>query len=154
MNTYSETIFANDVFWTVAAAWLTASLLKVIFYAVQKKKINFRRLIGNGGMPSTHSASVVSLAAAVGFKEGWNSTALAIALVLAIIVMIDASGVRLAASKHAKALNEITEEVFKDGQFHYEKFNELLGHTPTQVTVGGLIGAVVSVVFYHTIFLV
>lgn len=151
MNTFTKMIFANDVFWTVAAAWLTASLLKVIFYAIQKKKINLRRLIGNGGMPSTHSASVVSLALSVGFKEGWNSTSLAIALILAFIVMIDASGVRLAASKHAKALNEITEEVFKDGQFHYEKFNELLGHTPTQVFVGGLIGVIVSVIFYHFI---
>ena len=149
MNNFSNLIFSNNVFWTVAAAWLTASLLKVVFYSVQKKEINFRRLIGNGGMPSTHSASVVSLASAVGFTEGWSSTALAISLVLAIIVMIDASGVRLAASKHAKALNEITEEVFKDGQFHYEKFNELLGHTPTQVFVGGLIGAFVSLVFYH-----
>jgi len=153
MNIFYNIIFANDVLWTVVSAWLTASLLKGIFYAIQKKKINFRRLIGNGGMPSTHSASVVSLAIAVGFKEGWNSTALAISLVLAFIVMIDASGVRLAASKHAKALNEITEEVFKDGQFHYEKFNELLGHTPTQVFVGGLIGVIISVFFYHFIWL-
>jgi len=153
MNTYTNMIFANDVFWTVAAAWLTASLLKVIFYSIQKKKINFRRLIGNGGMPSTHSASVVSLAFSVGFKDGWSSSALAISLVLAFIVMIDASGVRLAASKHAKALNEITEEVFKDGQFHYEKFNELLGHTPTQVFVGGLIGVFVSVTFYNFIWI-
>lgn len=145
--------WANDVLWTVVAAWFTASLLKVLFYAVQKKKINFRRLIGNGGMPSTHSASVVSLTIAVGLKEGWDSTALAISLVLAVIVMIDASGVRLAASKHAKALNEITEEVFKDGQFHYEKFNELLGHTPTQVFVGALIGALISVIFFNFIWL-
>jgi len=148
MNTLSG-VFTNDVLWTVVAAWFTASSLKVIFYAIQKKEINFRRLIGNGGMPSTHSASVVSLTLSVGFKEGWNSTALAISFVLAVIVMIDASGVRLAASKHAKALNEITEEVFKDGQFHYEKFNELLGHTPTQVFVGALIGALVSVISFH-----
>ncbi len=153
MNTFSSIIFSNDVLCTVAAAWFASSILKVIFYAIQKKKINIRRLIGNGGMPSNHSASVVSLAFAVGFKEGWNSTALAISLVLACIVMIDASGVRLAASKHAKALNQITEEVFKDGQFHFEKFNELLGHTPTQVLVGGLIGAIVSVFFYHFILL-
>ncbi len=153
MDAFSRLFFANDVFWTVVSAWFTASLLKAIFYSIQKKEINFRRLIGNGGMPSTHSASVVSLAIAVGFKEGWDSTALAISLVLAIIVMIDASGVRLAASKHAKALNEITEEVFKDGQFHYEKFNELLGHTPTQVFVGALIGLLVSLIFYHYIWL-
>lgn len=151
MDTYSKIIFANDVFWTVVSAWFAASLLKVIFYSIQKKKINFRRLIGNGGMPSTHSASVVSLAIAVGFKEGWASTSLAISLILAIIVMIDASGVRLAASKHAKALNEITEEVFKNGQFHYEKFNELLGHTPTQVFVGALIGLLISLLFYNFI---
>jgi acid phosphatase family membrane protein YuiD len=148
-----DAFFANDVLWTVVAAWLAASLLKVVFYSIQKKEINFRRLIGNGGMPSTHSASVVSLTIAVGLKEGWDSTAFAIALVLAVIVMIDASGVRLAASKHAKALNEITEEVFKDGQFHYEKFNELLGHTPTQVFVGASIGAFVSLIFSHFIWL-
>jgi uncharacterized protein len=151
MDTFSRIFFANEVLWTVASAWLTASLLKVIFYAIQKKKISIRRLIGNGGMPSTHSASVVSLAIAVGFEEGWSSTALAISLVLAFIVMIDASGVRLAAGKHAKALNEITEEVFKDGQFHYEKFNELLGHTPTQVFVGGLIGVLISLIFFRFI---
>lgn len=146
MDAFSRIFFTNDVFWTVVSAWLTASLLKVLFYSIQKKKISFRRLIGNGGMPSTHSASVASLAIAVGFKEGWSSTAFAISLVLAFIVMIDASGVRLAASKHAKALNQITEEVFKDGQFHYEKFNELLGHTPTQVFVGALIGVLISVI--------
>lgn len=148
-----DAFFANEVLWTVVAAWFTASLLKVIFYSIQKKRINFRRLIGNGGMPSTHSASVVSLAIAVGFKEGWNSTALAISLVLAVIVMIDASGVRLAASKHAKAINEITEEVFKDGQFHYEKFNELLGHTPTQVFAGGTIGLLISLIFFRFVWI-
>jgi len=149
MDTFSRIFFSNDVLCTVVAAWIASSLLKVIFYTIQNKKINIRRLIGNGGMPSNHSASVVSLATAVGFKEGWDSTALAISLVLAFIVMIDASGVRLAASKHAKALNEITEEVFKDGQFHYEKFNELLGHTPTQVLVGGLIGGFISFLFFN-----
>ncbi|MEL7655516.1 MAG: divergent PAP2 family protein [Bacillota bacterium] len=151
MDAFSKMISANDVLCTVVVAWFASSLLKVLFYTIQNKKINFRRLIGNGGMPSNHSATVVSLASAVGFKEGWDSTALAISLILALIVMIDASGVRLAASKHAKALNEITEEVFKDGQFHYEKFNELLGHTPTQVFVGGLIGALISVIFFHFI---
>lgn len=144
-------IFTNNVLWTVVAAWLASSILKVIFYSIQNKRINIRRMIGNGGMPSNHSASVVSLAISVGFQEGWDSTALAISIVFAFIVMIDASGVRLAASKHAKALNEITEEVFKDGQFHYEKFNELLGHTPTQVFVGGLIGALISVICFHFI---
>lgn len=153
MDTFSGIFFSNDVLCTVIAAWLASSLLKVIFYTFQNKRINIRRLIGNGGMPSNHSASVVSLAASVGFKEGWDSTALAISFILACIVMIDASGVRLAASKHAKALNEITEEVFKDGQFHYEKFNELLGHTPTQVLVGGLIGALISVIFFNFIWL-
>jgi acid phosphatase family membrane protein YuiD len=141
-------IFSNQVIWTVIAAWLLASFMKVILFSIQNKKVNFRRLFGNGGMPSNHSASVISLAIAVGFQEGWDSSALAICLVLAFVVMIDATGVRLAAGKHAKALNEINEEIFKDGQSRNEKFNELLGHTPTQVLVGGFIGAAVAVISY------
>ena len=148
MNSFSNLIFSNNVFWTVAAAWLTASLLKVVFYSVQKKEINFRRLIGNGGMPSTHSASVVSLASAVGFTEGWSSTALAISLVLAIIVMIDAQTVRRAAGQQARIVNQIVNELVKTHRFPQHKLAELLGHTRLEVLLGMLLGIVTALLVH------
>ena len=116
---------------------------------IQKKKIDYRRFFGNGGMPSTHSATVASLAVAIGFQAGWDSPPAAIAFVFAFIVMNDASTVRLAAGKHAKALNEIIQEVFSGGQFHNEKFEELLGHTRLQVLAGAILGVIVSIISYQ-----
>jgi acid phosphatase family membrane protein YuiD len=124
---------------------MLAQLLKVFFYFFIEKRINFRRFVGAGGMPSSHSALVASLATAIGLKHGWDSTETALALVFAFIVMYDAAGVRLAASRQAVILNKIVDELFEEGEFHHERLIELLGHTRVEVIAGAALGIVMAV---------
>lgn len=125
-------------------AWFLAQFLKGVFYFIKEKRINFRRFVGAGGMPSSHSALVSSLTVAIGETEGWSSPIAALAIVTALIVMYDAAGVRLAASKQAVVLNKMLDEVFEEGEFHQERLKELLGHTPVEVFAGAALGIVVA----------
>ena len=145
-------IFHNQVLVIAVLACLTAQGLKVVIELIRDRKINFRYLVTTGGMPSAHSALVGALATAIGQSMGWSSPDFAIACLFAVIVMYDAAGVRQAAGRQAKLLNQITEELFQDGHnFNEEKLKELLGHTPFQVLVGLMLGIVISMFFYKTI---
>jgi acid phosphatase family membrane protein YuiD len=99
-------------------------------------------LFGTGGMPSSHSALVTSLATAVGLEAGFGSTAFAVATVLALIVMYDARGVRKESGQHARMLNQIAREVFAGHPISDRQLKELLGHTTIEVFVGALVGIV------------
>jgi acid phosphatase family membrane protein YuiD len=125
---------------------MLAQFLKVLFYFFTEKRINFRRFVGAGGMPSSHSALVASLATGIGLKYGWDSAETALALVFAFIVMYDAAGVRLAASRQAVILNKIVDELFEEGEFHHERLIELLGHTRVEVIAGAALGIIMAVV--------
>lgn len=129
-------------------AWATVQIFKFVADAIIRKKINFRRLVETGGMPSSHSATVTSLMTAVGLSEGFSSPMFAVAFVFGIIVMYDAAGVRLAAGKQATILNQLinSKQVKVDTN---EKLKELLGHTPIQVFVGALYGIIVAGVFMN-----
>jgi acid phosphatase family membrane protein YuiD len=134
----------NQVFWVSFTAWFVAQTLKGILCFIKTGKIDFRRFVGAGGMPSSHSAFVSALAFGIGEMEGWSSPVTALALVFAFIVMYDAAGVRLAASKQAASLNKLVDELFEEGEFHQERLKELLGHTPVEVFCGALLGVVIS----------
>ena len=102
-------------------------------------------------MPSSHSALVGSLATGVGLKSGWDSTEFAVAAVFAGIVMYDAAGVRQAAGKQARILNQLLDEFFQDQKhFNEDRLKELLGHTPVQVFVGLALGIVISLLAFWT----
>lgn len=124
---------------TAIIAWAIAQIAKTITSGYKEKRINFRRLVGTGGMPSSHSAFVTSLATAIGIVDGWDTTIFALATVFALIVMYDAAGVRRAAGKQAQVLNLIVADINKN-DFHPERLKELLGHTPVEVLVGALFG--------------
>ncbi len=143
---FFKEIAYNHCLWVALFAWFVASTLKVIFNYIKEKKVNFKRFVGSGGMPSTHSALVASLATAVGIETGWNSAYTATAIILACIVMYDASGVRLAASRQAATLNKIIDEMFQEGEFHPEHLKELLGHTPIEVIAGATLGVVIAII--------
>jgi acid phosphatase family membrane protein YuiD len=130
----------NTVFWSAFIAWLVAQILKGLLSLVKHKKMDFRRFVGAGGMPSSHSAFVSALATGVGLTEGWASTSFALALVFSLVVMYDAAGVRLAASKQARVLNKMVKELFDEREFHHERLKEFIGHTPVEVIVGALLG--------------
>ena len=129
-----------------ALMWFGIQLFKVIYDLVTTKKFNFKRIMGAGGMPSSHSAGVTSRATLIGKNEGVNSPIFALSLIFAFVVMYDAAGVRRAAGKQAKILNKIIETPGLTNQEVSEKLVEVLGHTPTQVFVGALIGVVAGLI--------
>ncbi len=124
--------------------WFGIQLFKLIWDLATTKKFNFKRLMGAGGMPSSHSAVVAGLATLIGKYEGLNSAVFAVSLIMAFVVMYDACGVRRAAGKQAELLNKIVETPGLTGLQVQEKLIEVLGHTPVQVFVGALIGVIVG----------
>ncbi len=127
-------------------AWAIAQLTKTVYELIRYRKLRLSRLVSAGGMPSSHSALVMGLATATGRIVGFESAAFAISLVLAVIVMYDAAGVRRAVSVQARILNQMIDEAFQGKPFAEKRLRELIGHTPTQVIVGGLLGIGVALV--------
>ncbi|XP_044503224.1 uncharacterized membrane protein YuiD-like isoform X3 [Mangifera indica] len=111
----------------------------------KEKRWDSKRMLGSGGMPSSHSATVIALAVSIALQEGTGSPAFAIAVVLACIVMYDASGVRQHAGKQAELLNQIVCEFPSDHPLSsVTPLRELLGHTPVQVVAGAMLGCIVA----------
>ena len=138
-------IAANRVLWAGAAAWLLAQSLKVVFTALLEKRLDFGRLVGLGGMPSSHSAVVCALATATGVMRGFYSVEFAICCLMAMVVMTDAAGVRRAAGRQAAVINQIVQDMIAHGQgLTNERLKELLGHTPFEVVVGALLGILIG----------
>ena len=131
---------------TPFAVWFGIQLFKLIWDLVETKKFNFKRILGAGGMPSSHSAVVTSLTTMVGRAYGIESPIFAIAVVFSIVVMYDAAGVRRAAGKQAELLNKIVETPGLTGVEVSGKLVEVLGHTPKQVFVGAIIGIIVGLI--------
>ena len=134
--------FTIQLFKLNAAKRLFSS--KIVYFCIQNEKI--KRIMGAGGMPSSHSAVVTSLATLVGKEYGVNSAMFAITLIFAFVVMYDACGVRRAAGKQAKVLNDIVNTPGLSNLQVREKLQEALGHTPAQVFVGALIGIVAGMI--------
>lgn len=126
------------------ATWFCIQTFKVVWDLITTHKFNFKRIIGAGGMPSSHTAIVVALSTMVGREYGAASPIFAITVVFSAIVMYDATGVRRAAGKQAHMLNKIIETPGLTNIEVQEKLVEVLGHTPFQVLVGALIGLVVG----------
>ena len=124
--------------------WFGIQLFKFIYDLVKSKKFNFKRLMQAGGMPSSHSGVVISLTTMIGKNVGINSPLFAVALIFSFIVMYDAAGVRRAAGKQAKLLNQIVETPGLTSLQVSERLVEVLGHTPVQVIVGAAIGVIVG----------
>lgn len=138
-------ILDNHVLMVALLACLIAQLSKIIVELARHGKVSLRVLTTTGGMPSAHSALVTCLAAGVGQTVGWASPEFAIATIFAIIVMYDAAGVRQAAGKQARILNQMIDELFREHPtFSEDRLKELLGHTPFQVIVGSILGVTVS----------
>lgn len=129
-------------------ATVVAQLIKLVLAAATERRFAPERLLETGGMPSSHSASVAALATALGMTEGVTSPVFAVAMVLAGIVMYDATGIRRAAGMQAQLINDLVEELghlFDEG-FQPDALQTLLGHTYPQVLVGALLGVATAVV--------
>ena len=141
-------LLQNQALWCAVAAWFIAQALKIPTYWLVEKKLDFMRFFGSGGMPSSHSAFVVSLAIMVGAIEGFSTAAFAIAVVLAAIVMYDASGVRHETGVQGQVLNEILEKVFVNGEPITDvELKELVGHTKVEVAGGFIVGVLTAMGF-------
>lgn len=127
--------------------WFFIQLFKFLWDLIATKKVNFKRILGAGGMPSSHTAVVVALATLIGKDFGVDTPLFAIALIFSFVVMYDAAGVRRAAGKQARLLNKIVETPGLTGIQVSEKLVEVLGHTPMQVVVGAIIGVIVGLIF-------
>ena len=145
-NTFMMFI-TNKYIYIPMILWFGIQLFKLIYDLYTTKKFNFKRILGAGGMPSSHSAVVVSLATLVGKNMGVDSAIFAISLIYACVVMYDACGVRRAAGKQEKLLNEIVNTPGLSSIEVKGKLQEALGHTPLQVFVGALIGLIAGLIF-------
>lgn len=142
-----QSILSNQILVVSVLACLMAQVLKIAIELLRHGKLNVRFLVTTGGMPSAHSALVGALATAIGQTMGWSSPEFAIAALFAVIVMYDAAGVRQAAGKQARILNQILDESIQQGkQLNEERLKELLGHTPFQVVVGLALGIGTSLI--------
>ena len=148
---FFQELFANKVFTSAALGWLVAQILKTLIHTFFTKEFDPERLFGSGGMPSSHSSTVVALATAAYFEFGTSSFEFAVSAILAIIVMYDARGVRREAGRQAVLLNDII-KIFEDmGRSEisaHDKLKEFIGHTPLQVLMGALLGLLIALLMY------
>jgi len=142
-------LLQNKLLTTALFSWGISQVLKVIINLITSKSFSLERLFGDGGMPSSHSATVSSLATATALYYGLDSPYFAISCVFALIVMHDAKGVRLETGKQAKMLNEMLSTLLDREVKPEEKLKELVGHTPLQVLMGCLLGIFLAFVFYY-----
>ena len=144
LNTGYEALAAG-----ILAAFI-AQLIKFVIFTIKTRKVNFKIFTTTGGMPSSHSAGVMSLSTTVGIIEGFDSIVFAIALGYALITMYDAAGVRRAAGKTAACLNKMMDDFYNhDVQAIGGKLKELLGHTPFEVIMGAIFGVVFAIYFHE-----
>lgn len=145
---FLERINANgfEVLTALVLANVTAQVIKTIIFAIATKSLDLRLLFTTGGMPSSHSSSVVALATTIGLLEGFDSIIFALAAALSIVVMYDSAGVRQSAGKQAAVLNRIVQELFSDEhRIGQGRLKELLGHSPKEVLCGALLGFLISI---------
>ena len=149
---YLSDLIHNKMLLAAVLGWAIAQVVKTLIDLALNKRINFERLVGSGGMPSCHSSTVCALSVAAGYEYGLDSPAFAISVILAIIVMYDARGVRRETGTQAEILNQIMEffRLPENGEFKLE-FNQeqlkvLIGHTPLQVICGAILGIIVGIV--------
>ena len=145
--TFFQELTSNQTLMTGVTGWVVAQVLKTILDIGLNHSFNPERLVGSGGMPSSHSSTVCSLATAAALRYGVGSFEFAISFVLSMIVMYDAMGVRRETGKQAKLLNSVFFEniLNLDGVFLQEKLKEYVGHTPLQVVAGAVLGILLAV---------
>ena len=135
-------IVMNKALVIPAGAWVISQVLKVLVVLAREKRLELRFLVGSGGMPSSHTALVCSLATVVGMTQGFGSVVFAVVAILAMVVMYDAAGVRRAVGRQSAILNRIVKELLeKRPRDEVERhLREFIGHTPFQVIVGAVLG--------------
>ena len=138
-------VFSNVCIWAAVAGWFCAQFIKIIISLIRDHEFSIRMLMASGGMPSSHSSAVCSLAACLGMIEGFGSPVFALSGLMAFIIMYDATGVRRETGEQSKLLNKIAADL-STGKTKYlnRDLKELVGHTPIQVFAGAVLGIVIG----------
>lgn len=136
---------AEKAFVAVFLSWFVAQFLKVLLGGAKQKKFDVRWLFDTGGMPSAHSATVASLATAVGLYYGFRTIPFLIAIIVCLITMFDAAGVRRHLGRQGKILNQVVDEFYVKGAVPEQRLKELLGHTPFEVIAGAFLGILMAI---------
>ncbi len=137
-------------FWAAVFGWTLAQMTKMLCFFARTRKINFAYMVSTGGMPSAHSSMASALVTSVALRAGTSSVLFVVSLAFALVVMFDAQSFRRAAGMQARILNQIVDELFKDGHFSEQKLAELLGHTQLEVFLGAMMG-VLTALLIHSI---
>lgn len=141
-------IFHNQSLLCAVTAWFVAQAIKIPTYWLVEKNWDWKRFFGSGGMPSSHTAFVVSLALMAGSTAGFDSIEFAVCAVFASVVMYDATGVRRETGIQAQVINEILRQVFIDGKpIADDDLKELVGHKPLEVLGGAILGILTAVAY-------
>lgn len=138
----------NRIFFITLYAWVIAQTIKVVIGVIREKRFNFRWFVGTGGMPSAHAATVSALTTLVGLSFGLDSTLFVVCLIFALIVIMDAQGVRRSSGQQAEILNKMLDDIYWKKHIQEDRLKELLGHTPIQVFAGIAVGIIVAVLFW------
>lgn len=141
---------ATEPFWIALVVGLVVQGYKGVAATIVSGRLNLRRFVETGGMPSAHSAAVAALSTAIGMQEGFNSALFAATLYFSLIVMYDAAGLRRAAGRQAAVLNRLIDRHFQQPERDTQRLMELLGHTPLEVLAGALVG-VLSALLWNRI---
>lgn len=145
MQEIFQGIFENHIIRVAFWSWVIAQCLKIPGDMITHNgKLDIKRVISSGGMPSSHSALVVAVATSIGRTSGWNSPLFAFAGVMAVIVMYDAAGVRRAAGKQAEIINLMIDDIYKGEKISENRLKELIGHSPFEVVMGAILGMVIG----------
>ena len=147
---FFKEIIKNKVLTTSLVGWIIAQTIKVALGVIREKRFNFKWFIGTGGMPSSHVSGMMALASSVGFVCGFSSSQFAIALVLALIVMFDAQGVRRSAGRQAVILNKMLDDIHWKKKIEETRLKEFLGHTPIEVFAGAVIGILIAIISFKS----
>jgi uncharacterized protein len=143
-------LLSNRILWTTIAAWAIAQLVKPPLEYLETRRWIWGLWFSSGGMPSSHSALVCSAMLSVGLFNGFGTPAFALAVALAMVVVYDAAGVRREAGKHAERINILIEELFSGQPISEKQLKEVIGHTPTEVIAGVLLGIATALFSYWT----
>jgi uncharacterized protein len=151
--TIIKDLISNSALISALFSWFIAQFLKMIIEIINNRRYTtrdflLRAILGTGGMPSSHSSTVTAIAVSIGLKEGFSTSLFAMAFIMVIIVIRDATGVRLSSGRQANAINQIQEEMYVRYNISYKKVKEVRGHTPLECFVGVFVGLLVSLGVY------
>lgn len=145
MLNYVNFLTGNRIINSALLAWFIAQLIKFVIAIILHRHISIEKLISAGGMPSSHSSTVVAMTTTAGLIYGTTSAVFAIAFILSIIVMYDAAGIRRAADQQARVLNYMMDNWDQASPEMFQReLKELLGHTPYEVLAGAILGFFVA----------